>query len=86
MKIALIDDPRCCYECPMYGLPNHYCWYSAKHTEEIDETKEVAEWCELRNAPEHRPDELWYGRHEHDINEGWNMCVDMVWGEGWEEV
>ena len=82
MKIALIDDPSCCYHCPLYGTLNHYCWYSGKHVEETDETKEVAEWCELIDLPKEKEyDE----NNEHPINDGyvagWNHCLRTIRGD-----
>ena len=78
MKIAFIDDPKCCYGCPFED--RHYCRYSERHIEDCDVNKEVAEWCELRDMPERNDSaEKWYGRYEYGLRDGRNALLEELW-------
>ena len=81
MKIALIDDPKNCADCPLYDSRDHYCWYTGRHTEEFEE-KEVPDWCELVEVPEKRPISDGEEITLTDMyNGGFNRCIDLIWGK-----
>ena len=83
MKVAIIDDPKCCFGCPFEDshYSRHYCNYAEKHIEDCDVEKEIAEWCPLRDMPEKRKCEDWFGRYELGLSNGYNECIDDIWGE-----
>ena len=84
MKLALIDDPRNCNECPLYS--HHYCWYTQR---EPEDPQKVAEWCELTDMIEKKKEvkrtTLSNGFNIDDLKinyvAGWNDAIDTIWGE-----
>ena len=77
MKIALIDDPKNCRDCPLYS--HHICWHTQRTPED---DRKIPEWCKLKDLPSYKPiDE----NNDHPINDGyvigWNACLtEITWG------
>ncbi|MBR4610220.1 MAG: hypothetical protein IKO38_07210 [Erysipelotrichaceae bacterium] len=88
MKIALIDDPRSCYDCPFFERTTHYCWQSERHVENINTCKQIADWCELIDAPEHLDESFRFSSNRATnlgFIFGYNCCIDDLWGESMED-
>jgi len=81
MKVAIIDEPLTCAQCPF--CDRGYCNYSDKWFDDYEDChhKKVADWCELVDVPEKyclsdeievTPTDMWVM--------GWNKCIDIIWG------